>query len=61
VTVPAAATAGRASTIDQDGNPVPKAETEADDGFALGGIKLTSIDPGGVIRKALVAAGLIKS
>ncbi|MDN3566322.1 alpha/beta hydrolase family esterase [Paeniroseomonas aquatica] len=61
VTVPAAATAGRASTIDQDGNPVPKAETEADDGFALGGIKLTSIDPGGVIRKALTAAGLIKS
>lgn len=43
-------------TIDQDGTPVP----EADDGFSLGGIKLTSIDPGGVIRKALTAAGLMK-
>ena len=49
----------RGATIDQDGTPVP--EQPADDGFSLGGIKLGSIDPSGVIRKALTAAGLIKS
>ncbi len=42
--------------IDQEGN---RAEKAADD-FTLGGIKLDSIDPNGVIRKALTAAGLMK-
>jgi feruloyl esterase len=50
------ATAGR--TIDQDGTPVSDAQT--DDGFSLGGVRLSSIDPSGVIRKALTTAGLIK-
>ncbi|MDB5372261.1 MAG: hypothetical protein JWP04_903 [Belnapia sp.] len=53
---PAGTQAAGSKTIDQDGTPVP----EADDGFSLGGIKLTSIDPNGVIRKALTAAGLMK-
>jgi feruloyl esterase len=43
--------------IDQDGN---QAEQPAGEDFTLGGIKLDSIDPGGVIRKALTAAGLMK-
>lgn len=48
------------------GLPVPQARAAAPDerheeeAFTLGGIKLDSIDPGGVIRKALSAAGLIK-
>jgi feruloyl esterase len=42
--------------IDQEGN---RAEKAAED-FTLGGIKLDSIDPNGVIRKALTAAGLMK-
>jgi poly(hydroxyalkanoate) depolymerase family esterase len=59
VTQPAArpAAARRPTTIDQEGATV---EETRDDGFSLGGIKLSSIDPGGVIRKALTAAGLMK-
>ncbi len=58
VALPTAATSHKATTIDQDGKPLPKAA--ADDGFALGGVRLDSIDPSGVIRKALTAAGLMK-
>ena len=49
---------GRPTTIDQDGQPAEAAAD--DDGFSLGGIRLSSIDPQGVIRKALTAAGLMK-
>ncbi len=43
--------------IDQEGNP---AGQPAEEEFTLGGIKLGAIDPNGVIRKALTAAGLMK-
>ncbi|MBL6456487.1 PHB depolymerase family esterase [Belnapia sp. T6] len=49
----------RGATIDPEGRPVPPQEEEAP--FTLGGIELGKIDPSGVIRKALTAAGLIKS
>jgi feruloyl esterase len=57
VAQPAAAPRSTA-TIDQDGAPVEDAPK--DDGFSLGGIRLSSIDPNGVIRKALTTAGLMK-
>ncbi|WP_043365541.1 PHB depolymerase family esterase [Belnapia sp. F-4-1] len=46
------------TVIDQEGNRAEQPAAEED--FSLGGIKLTSIDPNGVIRKALTAAGLMK-
>ncbi|MBL6081538.1 PHB depolymerase family esterase [Belnapia sp. T18] len=54
---PAGAAAPR-TVIDQEGNRAE--QPAAGEDFSLGGIKLTSIDPGGVIRKALTAAGLMK-
>ncbi len=50
------------ATIDPDGRPVPDAHQapEAEEPFTLGGVRLDSIDPNGVIRKALTAAGLMK-
>ncbi len=54
---PASRPASR-TVIDQEGN---RAEPQAaEEPFTLGGIRLDSIDPGGVIRKALTAAGLMK-
>ena len=46
------------TVIDQEGNRAEEPKAEED--FTLGGIKLGSIDPSGVIRKALTTAGLMK-
>ena len=53
-----ASAAGAGPVIDQEGNRADPPAAEED--FTLGGIKLGSIDPSGVIRKALTAAGLMK-